>query len=81
MDLTTGLNIRDPGLSKWARGRDGDLRDIWRRVVHGPTDHDGKPTGDKGRILTVLGSEQVIEHNLGTIFALQLKMSLVLPPN
>jgi hypothetical protein len=65
MELNTGLNVRDPGISKWARGRDGDLRDIWRRVVDGPTDESGKLKGEKGRIVTILGSEHVIEHNLG----------------
>jgi len=65
MELNTGLGVRDPGISKWARGRDGDLRDIWRRVVDGPIDESGKPKRGKGRLLTVLGSEQVIEHNLG----------------
>jgi hypothetical protein len=64
MELNTGLNVQDPGISKWARGRDGNLRDIWR-VVDGPTDENGKPKGERGRILTILGSEQVIEHNLG----------------
>ena len=63
--LNAGLNIKDPGDSKWSRGRDGDLRDIWRRVVTGPLDQDGKPTGEIGRLLTVLGSENVIVHDLG----------------
>ncbi|CAK7211171.1 hypothetical protein SBRCBS47491_001023 [Sporothrix bragantina] len=35
MPLNPGLDVRDPGVSKWAKGRDGDLRDIWRRVVTG----------------------------------------------
>lgn len=65
MEMNTGLNVRDPGISKWARGRDGDLRDIWKRVVGEPTDENGNLKGGEGRILTVLGSEQVIEHNLG----------------
>ncbi len=65
MELNTGLNVRDPGISKWARGRDGDLRDVWRRVTEGPTGDSGKPRGERGRIVTILGSENVIEHNLG----------------
>jgi hypothetical protein len=65
MEMNTGLNVRDPGISKWARGRDGDLRDIWRKVINGPTDENGNSKGEKGRILTILGSEHVIEHNLG----------------
>ena len=63
--LNAGLNVKDPGDSKWSRGRDGDLRDIWRRVVTGQLDQEGKPTGEIGRLLTVLGSENVIVHDLG----------------
>ncbi|CZT43190.1 uncharacterized protein RSE6_03188 [Rhynchosporium secalis] len=65
--LNSGLNIKDPGDSKWARGRDGDLRDVWRRVVAGGLDREGKETGEVGRLLTVLGSEQVVEHDLADI--------------
>ncbi|KAI0380801.1 hypothetical protein F5Y04DRAFT_256735 [Hypomontagnella monticulosa] len=65
MPLNSGLNVKDAGASKWAQGRDGDLRDIWRRTVSGPSEEDG-PKG-KGRIMTVLGSENVIEHNLNDI--------------
>lgn len=63
--LNSGLNIKDPGDSKWSRGRDGDLRDIWRRVISGNLDREGKETGEIGKLFTVLGSEQVIEHKLG----------------
>ena len=59
MPLNSGLNVKDPGASKWSRGRDGDLRDVWRKVV------EGGENGAKGRLLTVLGSEKVIEHKLG----------------
>jgi hypothetical protein len=65
MELNKGLNVRDSGSSKWARGRDGDLRDVWRRAVTGPTDDNGVSKGERGRILTVLGTEQIVEHNLG----------------
>ncbi|KJZ74152.1 hypothetical protein HIM_06383 [Hirsutella minnesotensis 3608] len=61
MPLCTGLNVKDPGASKWSRGRDGDLRDVWRKAV------DGGDDGAKGRILTVLGSENVIEHKLADV--------------
>ncbi|TAQ87246.1 hypothetical protein B7494_g4411 [Chlorociboria aeruginascens] len=65
--LNSGLNVKDPGASKWARGRDGDLRDVWRRVLAGRLDQDGKETGDIGSLMTVLGSEQVISHNLSDV--------------
>jgi hypothetical protein len=64
MPLNSGLNFKAPGASKWSRGRDGDLRDVWRQAVNGVQD-DGPNKGVKGRILTVLGSENVTEHNLG----------------
>ncbi|KAJ0308361.1 hypothetical protein COL5a_000739 [Colletotrichum fioriniae] len=66
MPLNSGLNVKDPGASKWARGRDGDLRDIWRRAATGASE-EGKPVVGKGRLLTVLGSENVIEHQLDDI--------------
>lgn len=59
MPLNSGLDVKDPGASRWSRGRDGDLRDIWRKVVS------GNDQGNKGKLLTVLGSENVIEHRLG----------------
>ncbi|KAI1103272.1 hypothetical protein F4804DRAFT_235625 [Jackrogersella minutella] len=65
MPLNGGLNVKDPGASKWAAGREGDLRDVWRRAVTGPPDGDGPKA--KGRILTVLGSEKVLEHDLNDI--------------
>lgn len=64
MDLNHGLNVKDPGSNKWGPGRNGDLRDVWRRVVSGRFDANGEPTGEKGRIITVLGSEETIDHDL-----------------
>jgi len=67
--LTSGLNVKDPGTPRWAKGRDGDLRDIWRQVLAGvqPEDASGSVQGPTGRILTVLGTEKVIEHKLDDI--------------
>ena len=65
LPLNSGLNIKEPGASKWAPGRNGDLRDVWRRAVSGPPDGEG--TKGTGRIFTVLGSEKVIEHKLGML--------------
>ena len=59
MPLNSGLNVKEPGAPKWSQGRDGDLRDVWRKVVQGGAD------GSKGKLLTVLGSHNVIEHKLG----------------
>ena len=62
--LRAGLGVKDPGAPKWSAGRPGDLRDIWRTAVRGAVDEEGSPTGQKGKIVTVLGREEVIEHNL-----------------
>lgn len=61
--LRSGLNVKDPGAPKWTSGKDGDLRDVWKRAVSGPVDNDGKPAGCAGKILTVLGKQEVIEFS------------------
>jgi hypothetical protein len=66
MPLNAGLNVKDPGASKWARGRDGDLRDVWRQAVAG-VQEDGPTKGATGRIVTVLGTNKAIEHRLDDI--------------
>lgn len=66
--MNAGLNVKDPGDSKWSRGRNGDLRDVWRKVVSGQLDQEGKETGVKGELLTVLGSEQIVKHNAGMCY-------------
>lgn len=58
MPLNSGLNVKEPGASKWSQGKDGDLRDVWKKVIAGTED------GGKGKLLTVLGAH-VIEHKLG----------------
>lgn len=60
MPLNSGLNVKDPGASKWSRGRDGDLRDVWRKAATGGED------GAVGKLFTVWGSERVDEHKIGT---------------
>ena len=59
--LRTGLNVKDPEAPRWAPGKDGDLRDIWRAVVRGGTH------GEKGVIMSVFGKEAALEHNLQSI--------------
>ncbi|KAI7098467.1 acetyl-CoA synthetase-like protein [Hortaea werneckii] len=64
--LKTGLNVKHPGAPRWASGKDGDVRDIWREVQRGGSqDADGK-TISSGSIMTVLGKE-VVEHNIADI--------------
>ena len=65
--LKTGLNVKDAGAPKWTSGKDGDLREVWKRAVSGPVDNDGKPTGEPGKVLTVLGKEEVVEHSFAKL--------------
>lgn len=62
--LRTGLNVKDPGAQKWTSGRDGDLRDIWKQALRGPLGSDNSATATPGKVLTVLGREEVIEYEL-----------------
>jgi hypothetical protein len=64
MPLNSGLGVKPPGAPRWSQGRDGDLRDVWRRVVSGTPEGEASAKG-KGKIFTVLGTEKVTDHNLG----------------
>lgn len=65
--LRSGLNVKDPGAPKWSSGRNGDLRDIWIQAMRGPLKDDGSPAGPKGKLLTVLGREKVVERSLESL--------------
>jgi len=67
--LRTGLNVKDPGAPKWSAGRDGDLRDVWRRAATGPIDKDGNPSNSPGKISTIFGREEVTEHQFDKLSA------------
>lgn len=62
--LKSGLNVKDAGAPRWAAGKDGDLRDVWREVQRGGSkDADGKDV-PKGAIMTLLGRDEVVEHEV-----------------
>ncbi|ATZ57787.1 hypothetical protein BCIN_15g03200 [Botrytis cinerea B05.10] len=65
--LNSGLNVKDPGDSKWAPGRNGDLRDIWRKAVTGAVDREGKATGDIGSLMSIYGSDKLVTHKLADV--------------
>ena len=65
--LKSGLNVRAKGSSRWSAGKDGDIRDIWRRAVEGPASDDGQPSGPPGEILTVYGKEEIEKHDLQSL--------------
>lgn len=72
--LRTGLNVKKPGAPAYSAGKDGDLRDIWKRVTgalpielpklagFGKAEEPKDEVSRKSKILTVLGREKVIEH-------------------
>ncbi|KAF2203953.1 hypothetical protein GQ43DRAFT_410562 [Delitschia confertaspora ATCC 74209] len=66
--LKTGLNVKPPGTPMYAAGKDGDLRDIWRRVT-GEIPLDGKDAipGETPKILTVFGKEEITDHDIADI--------------
>ncbi|KAL9073054.1 MAG: hypothetical protein Q9157_004879 [Trypethelium eluteriae] len=61
--LKTGLNVKDPGAPRWSSGRNGDLRDIWRQASGEVRSQQEEKPLPPGKILTVLGREDVIEHS------------------
>lgn len=65
--LKSGLNVKEPGAAKWAVGKDGDLRDIWRRAVGGSVTENGTQMGEVGKMYTVLGRQKVIDHRMESI--------------
>lgn len=59
--------MKPPGAPAYTAGKDGDLRDIWRRVTGEiPLDKNAS-AGQSGRILTIFGKEDIAEHNTGDL--------------
>lgn len=67
--LKSGLGVKDAGAPRWSMGRDGDLRDVWRRAVAGQTVEEGKPKIPPGKVFTLLGKEEVIENTFEKLSA------------
>lgn len=62
--LRTGLGVKPPGAPMYSAGRDGDLRDIWRRVTGEiPLDKNANSSGT-AKIMTVFGKEDITDHNI-----------------
>ena len=62
--LKAGLGVKDANAPRWAPGKNGDLRDVWREVLRGGRTGDDGNEVPKGAIMTVFGKEQVVEHDL-----------------
>lgn len=65
--LRKGLGVKDPGAPAWSPGRDGDLRDIWRKAAEGANDEKASSTRHKGKFLTILGRERVTEQSVDEV--------------
>ncbi|KAF2871099.1 hypothetical protein BDV95DRAFT_495051 [Massariosphaeria phaeospora] len=66
--LKTGLAVKPPGAPMYTAGRDGDLRDIWRRVTGEiPLEKNNAGSTGPGKILTVFGKEDVTEHSISDL--------------
>lgn len=56
--------MKPPGAPAYTAGKDGDLRDIWRRVTGEiPLDKNAS-AGRSGKILTIFGKEDITEHSI-----------------
>ncbi|CAN9079869.1 unnamed protein product [Alternaria alternata] len=65
--LRTGLAVRPPGAPMYSAGKDGDLRDIWRRVTGEIPLEKGAKSSGTANIMTVFGKEGVTEHKVQDI--------------
>jgi hypothetical protein len=65
--LRSGLNVKSPGAPVYTPGRDGDLRDIWKRVAGEiPLEKNTSPD-QTAKIITVYGKEDIVEHDVAEI--------------
>jgi hypothetical protein len=65
--LRTGLSVKSPVDPPYTAGRDGDLRDVWKRVtgeIPIPAVRGQPASTERPRILTVLGSKEILDHNI-----------------
>jgi acyl-CoA synthetase (AMP-forming)/AMP-acid ligase II len=59
--------VKPPGTPMYSAGKDGDLRDIWRRVTGEiPLEKNASSSGT-AKILTVFGKEEVTDHNIADV--------------
>ncbi|KAI8933327.1 hypothetical protein NX059_009952 [Plenodomus lindquistii] len=65
--LRTGLAVRPPGVPMYSAGKDGDLRDIWRRVTGEIPLEKGAASSGTARLMTVMGTDGVSEHSIADV--------------
>ncbi|KAF2022736.1 hypothetical protein EK21DRAFT_82540 [Setomelanomma holmii] len=62
--LRTGLAVKPAGAPMYSAGKDGDLRDIWRRATGEIPLERGATSSGTSTIMTVYGKEGVSEHKV-----------------
>jgi hypothetical protein len=62
--LRTGLAVKPPGAPMYSAGKDGDLRDVWRRATGEIPLERGATSSGTATIMTVYGKEGVSEHKI-----------------
>jgi acyl-CoA synthetase (AMP-forming)/AMP-acid ligase II len=65
--LRTGLAVKPAGAPMYSAGKDGDLRDIWQRVIGQIPLERGATSSGTATIMTVYGKEGVSEHKVDGI--------------
>jgi hypothetical protein len=69
--LKTGLSVKLPSDPPYTAGRDGDLRDIWRRVTGEiplpPARGVPQASNELPKILTVLGKAELTDHSISEL--------------
>ncbi|KAF2845122.1 hypothetical protein T440DRAFT_493638 [Plenodomus tracheiphilus IPT5] len=65
--LRTGLAVRPPGAPMYSAGKDGDLRDIWKRVTGEIPLEKGAASSGTAKLMTVMGKDGVSEHRIEDI--------------
>ncbi|KAF1962528.1 hypothetical protein CC80DRAFT_162290 [Byssothecium circinans] len=65
--LRTGLGVKPAGTPMYTAGRDGDLRDIWRRVTGEIPLEKGQASSGTAKILSVFGKQDITDHSIEDI--------------
>ncbi|CAI6305793.1 unnamed protein product [Periconia digitata] len=64
--LRSGLGVKPPGAPMYTAGRDGDLRDIWRRVIGEIPLERGQSSSGTANIISVFGKD-ITDHSIADV--------------
>ncbi|KAL6704512.1 hypothetical protein ACN47E_008141 [Coniothyrium glycines] len=65
--LRTGLAVKPAGAPMYSAGKDGDLRDIWRRATGEIPLEKGASSSGTAHLMTVFGKDGLSEHNIADV--------------